>query len=196
LVYRNYLRYKLSDLKTFAALLLLFSCFLPKNSIAGGTEKVWIDCDIRVKNEDSHEWIEDIPVEIFCDGNKLQTIMSARDGKVWFKLEKGKAYDIYINRGPTKKAYITKLIRFDLKELDLQNWKYRKSDIMNYHYEIEILLFTPEVCEDFKFLNDQPMINYVYSSLKRDLCDIADQGLRKDIRRERRKKCKSGKGVF
>jgi hypothetical protein len=180
-------------------LIILFLCLVNESALYALnqiTESVWIDCNIRVKDQDSHDWLEDIPVLIVCDGKKLQTLMTARNGKVWVNLETGKEYDIHINSGAAKKAYISKMVRFDLRQIDLAGWKYRKSKIMKYQYELEILLFQAEPCENFEFLKDEPLIHYKYVAEKRDLIDIADQGLNRKIRQARRKKCRSERAIF
>lgn len=160
------------------------------------TETLWIDCSIRVRHEDSRKWLEDVPVELFCEGKRLKVLMSARDGKVWMNLETGKQYEIQVNSGPMRKPLISKIIRFDLRNIDLNAWRYRKSTIMKYQYEIEILLFEPEPCERFDFLKEDAVIHYVYSEGKKDLDDIADAGITRKIRKIRRKSCKSERAIF
>jgi hypothetical protein len=174
-------------------LVMLFSC---TEAVKAGTESVWIECNVLVRNEDSREWIEDIPVVVYCDGKKVQTILTARDGKAYLSMESGKVYDIQVNGMSSGNRMISKLIRFDTRDIDFGKWKYRESKSMKYHYDFEILLFQSEACENYDFLKSNPIIHFVYSPDRKDLIDIADQSLSKQIKAERKKKCQTQTAVF
>jgi hypothetical protein len=75
----------------------------------------------------------------------------------------------------------------DTRNIDLKNWKYHKAKQFKYKYDIQIKLFEKESCENFKFLAEKPIIHLQYSAEKKDIVDLADTKLSKQIKRERKK---------
>jgi len=170
-------------------LILLICCavLILNNSSNAQTENVIFDCSFKVWEQDLQKTLQKINIEIYENGNLIKKISTDRDGKAYHNFELNKEYDIKIN--PSGGRYIEKWVKLDTRNIDLQTWKFKNRKEFRYYYQIEINLFEPERCEQFAFLYQQPIINFKYSSKKRDLMDVADNRMVKRINKERKKKC-------
>lgn len=172
--------------KNLFALFFIFSVMLQYNAIAQ-TEHVIFDCSFKIWEQDLNKGLEKIKIEIYENGMLIKKLISDRDGMAYYNFDLNKEYDIKIN--PDKGRYVEKWVKLDTRDIDLKSWKYKDRKEFRYYYQIEINLFEPERCEQYAFLVNQPIINFKYSSKKRDLMDVADNSMVKRINKERKKKC-------
>lgn len=177
-------------MKTIKNLSLLFVFLFGIHFNSEGTESVFFDFSFKTFNEDTGKDLEDIDIQIFENGKLIKTLRTARDGRAFYNFELNKEYDVVVS-GNSK--YIEKKITVDTRNIDLKNWKYHKAKQFKYKYEIQIKLFEKESCEDFSFLAKNSIIHLQYSSDKRDIIDLADNHISKQIKRERRKNCNKSK---
>lgn len=167
--------------------LALFLIFLLGNFCPiQATENVYFDFSFKTFNEDNGQNLEDIDIQIFENGKLIKTLRTARDGRAFYNFELNREYEVLIS-GNSK--YIEKKITVDTRNIDLENWKYQKAKQFKYKYEIQIKLFEKESCEDFQFLAEKPIIHLQYSKSKKDIVDLADNHISKQIKKERRKNC-------
>jgi hypothetical protein len=167
----------------FFMFLLAISGF---NQPVSATESVYFDFSFKTFHEDNGQNLEDVDVQIFENGQLIKTLRTARDGRAFFHFELNKEYDVVVG-GNSK--FIEKKIKVDTRNIDLKNWKYSKARQFKYKYEISIKLFEKESCEDFTFLAQKPIIHLQYSIAKKDIVDLADNTITRQIKRERRKNC-------
>ena len=98
-----------------------------------------------------------IKIEVYENGNLIKKLTTDRDGKAYQNFELNREYDIKINPGGG--MYIQKWVKLDTRNIDLHAWKFKNRKEFRYYYQIEINLFEPERCEQFAFLDQQPIIN-------------------------------------
>ena len=151
------------------------------------TENVIFDCSFKVWEQDLQKTLQKIKIEIYENGILLKKLTTDKDGKACYYFDLNKDYDIKINPGAGR--YIEKWVKLDTRNIDLKTWKFKNRKEFRYYYQIEINLFEPERCEQFSFLNAAPIMNFKYSSKKRDVMDVADNRMVKRINKERKKKC-------
>jgi hypothetical protein len=169
--------------------ILLIACALVilSNTSKAQTQNVIFDCSFKVWEQDLQKTLQKIKIEVYENGNLIKKLSTDRDGKAYYNFELNKEYDIKINPGGGR--YIEKWVKLDTRNIDLASWKFKNRKEFRYYYQIEINLFEPERCEQFAFLYQQPIINFKYSTKKRDLMDVADNSMVKRINKERKKKC-------
>lgn len=167
--------------------LIYFCLLLIANSSKAQTEKVIFDCSFKVWEQDLQQTLQKIKIEVYENGKLIKKLSTDRDGKAYYNFDLDKDYDIKINPGGGK--YIEKWVKLDTRNIDLKSWKFKNRKEFIYYYQIEINLFEPERCEQFAFLHQQPIMNFKYSPKKRDLMDVADNRMVKQINKERKKKC-------
>ena len=174
-------------MKTSKYLFCLFFTVFFANCINAQTENAIFDCSFKVWEQDLQQTLQKIKIEVYENGNLIKKLSTDRDGKAYYNFDLNKEYDIRIN--PEKGKYIEKWVKLDTRNIDLQSWKFKNRKEFRYYYQIEINLFEPERCEKFAFLEQEPIMNFKYSSKKRDLMDVADNRIVKRINKERKKKC-------
>ena len=174
-------------MKKIFNLLYLFLVLACVNSSLAQTQNVIFDCSFKVWEQDLQKTLQKIKIEVYEDGKLIKKLTTDRDGKAYYNFELNKDYDIKINPGGGQ--YIEKWVKLDTRNIDLESWKFKNRKEFRYYYQIEINLFEPERCEQFAFLNTQPIMNFKYSHKKRDLMDVADNRMVKRINKERKKKC-------
>ena len=151
------------------------------------TQNVIFDCSFKVWEQDLHQTLQKIKIEVYENGNLIKKLTTDRDGKAYYNFDLNKEYDIKIN--PEGGRYIQKWVKLDTRNIDLETWKFKNRKEFRYYYQIEINLFEPERCEQFAFLHLEPIMNFKYSNKKRDLMDTADNHIVRRINKERKKKC-------
>jgi len=177
-------------MKNLTGLLIFFLVFIGNYSPLRATESVYFDFSFKTFDEDKGNNLEDIDIQIFENGKLIKTLRTARDGRAFYNFELNKEYEVVISG---KSKYIEKKILVDTRNIDLKNWKYHKAKQFKYKYDIQIKLFEKESCENFKFLAEKPIIHLQYSAEKKDIVDLADTKLSKQIKRERKKNCNRSK---
>ena len=151
------------------------------------TQNVIFDCSFKVWEQDLHQTLQKIKIEVYENGNLIKKLTTDRDGKAYYNFDLNKEYDIKIN--PEGGRYIQKWVKLDTRNIDLETWKFKNRKEFRYYYQIEINLFEPESCEQFAFLHQEPIMYFKYSNKKRDLMDTADNHIVRRINKERKKKC-------
>lgn len=148
------------------------------------SERVDFTISIRVIDQYTKEPKKDIAI-LVKDENGNRRMKTDVYGKVKLTLPAGAITEIVVNDGNK----LSKLIRVNAKNFDLKNWRYKETSNFTLQYEFEIMLFEPEWCEHYEFLKDSPVIHYVYDLRKKDMVDIADQGILRRIAKERKNNC-------
>jgi hypothetical protein len=169
--------------------ILFFLFFLSSLFYKVEAETVEVDITFTLHLFDDDKGIDLVgtPVQIFEDDVLRKKLFTDEKGITKFYCKLDKEYKI---KFPPQNNYVEKLIIIDTRNIDLQNWKYKKTPQVSLKYDVDVRLFMQNgECKDFSFLKEEPVMYMKYDTEYDDFHDFSTNILAEKIKEERKKKC-------